>query len=331
MTSPVPRSLCGLALAVLVSTCAMIFGETALAQSFPSKPVRLIVPFPPGGTADTMSRVIASELSGSLGQQVIVENRPGAGGTLGTEMAARSPADGYTIVLGTISTLAIAPNFYSNVGYDPARSFAPISLVARLPYLIFVSSSVPVHSLQELIGLAKSNPGRLNFASAGNGTLLHIAGEMFKTMASVELVHVPYKGDAAAITDLISGQVQVMFDGLGPYQQYVQAGKLRVLAAASRERHPQLPDVPTAAEAGLPGYEVVAWFGFLAPTGTPPEIVGRLNTDVVKALGKEQIREALSRRGMDAGGNSPADFSSLISAEIAKWSRAVKASGLKPE
>ena len=277
-----------------------------------------------------MSRVIAPQLSELLGQQVIVDNRPGAGGTLGTEMAARSPADGHSILLGTVSTLAIAPNFYSNLGYDPIDSFAPISLIARLPFFIFVNASVPAYSLQDLIGLARSKPGLLNFASAGNGTLLQIAGETFKAMASVDLVHVPYKGDAAALTDLISGQVQVMFDGLGPYRPYVQAGKLRVLAVASPQRHPQLPDVPTAAEAGLPGYEVVAWFGFLAPKGTQPEIISRLNADVLRALRKSEVREVLSIRGIDSGGSSPDEFSALIRDEIARWSRAVKASGLRP-
>jgi tripartite-type tricarboxylate transporter receptor subunit TctC len=253
------REAIRLALAIVISTCATIWGDAALAQAFPSKPVRLIVPFPPGGTTDTMSRVIAAELSDSLGQQVIIDNRPGAGGTLGTAIAAKSPADGHSILLGTISTLAIAPNFYVNLGYDPVDSFAPVSLIARLPFFIFVNSSVPAHSLQDLIGLARSKPGMLNFASPGNGTLHQVAGETFKAMASVDLVHVPYKGDAAAMTDLISGEVQVMFDGLGPYRPYVQAGKVRVLAAASSQRHPQLPEVPTAAEAGLPGYEVDSW------------------------------------------------------------------------
>jgi tripartite-type tricarboxylate transporter receptor subunit TctC len=324
------RGVIDLALALVISTCATIWGDAALGQVFPSKPVRLIVPFPPGGTTDTMSRVIAAELSDPLGQQVIIDNRPGAGGTLGTGIAAKSPADGHSILLGTISTLAIAPNFYSNLGYDPIDSFAPISLIARLPFLIYVNASVPAHSLQELIDLARSKPGLLNFASPGNGTLPQVAGETFKAMASVDLVHVPYKGDAPAITDLISGQVQVMFDGLGPYRPYVQAGKLKVLAAASPRRHPLLPDVPTAAEAGLPGYEVAAWFGFLAPKGTPAEIISRLSTDISRVLRKSEVREALSMRGIDPGGSSPDEFSALIRDEIAKWSRAAKASGLRP-
>jgi tripartite-type tricarboxylate transporter receptor subunit TctC len=325
----VGRARVGLALVLVGTSCAATWGDAA-AQTFPSKPVRLIVPFPPGGTTDTMTRVIATELSDSLGQQVIVDNRPGAGGTLGTEIAAKSPADGHSILLGTISTLAIAPNFYPNLGYDPVGSFAPISLIARLPFFIFVNSSVPAQSLQDLIALARSKPGLLNFASPGNGTLHQLAGETFKKMASVDLVHVPYKGDAAAMTDLVSGQVQVMFDGLGPYRPYVQAGKLKVLAAATPRRHPQLPEVPTAAEAGLPGYEVAAWFGFLAPKGTPAEIVSRFNADVLRALRKSEVREALSMRAIDSGGGSPDEFSALIRDEIAKWSRAVKASGLRP-
>jgi tripartite-type tricarboxylate transporter receptor subunit TctC len=319
------------AFALVSVACTATWSEAVVAQAFPNKSIRLIVPFPPGGTTDTMTRVIAPQLSELLGQQVIVDNRPGAGGTLGTEAAAKSPADGHSIVLGTISTLAIAPNFYPTLGYDPINSFAPISLIARLPFFILVNSSVPAHSLQDLIGLARSKPGMLNFASPGNGTLPQVAGEAFKKMASVDLVHVPYKGDAAAMTDLVSGQVQVMFDGLGPYRPYVQAGKVRVLAAASTRRHPLLPDVPTAAEAGLPGYEVVAWFGFLAPKATPPEIIGRLNADVLRALRKPEVREALSMRGLDAGGSSPDEFSALIGGDIVKWSRAVEASRPRPD
>ena len=323
------HSRLGVALAVAISTCAATWGDAGLAQVYPSKPIRLVVPFPPGGTTDTMSRVIAPQLSELLGQQVLVENRPGAGGTLGTEIVAKAPADGYTILLGTVSTLAIAPNFYSNLRYDPASSFAPISLISTLPFLIFVHPSVPARSLHELIDLARSNPGRLNFGSPGNGTLHQIAGETFETMTRVHLVHVPYKGDAAAMTDLVSGQIQIMFDALGPYHQYVRAGKLRVLAAASAQRHPQLPDVPTTAEAGLPGYEVAAWFGLLAPRGTPLDVISLLNTDVLKVLGKKEVGDALSRHGINPGGSSPAQFGALINEEMARWSRSVRASGAK--
>ena len=316
--------ICTAVLALAISTCAAAWGEAASAQAFPSKPIRVVVPFPPGGTTDTMTRVIALPLSQLLGQPVIVENRPGAGGTLGTELAARAPADGYTIVLGTISTLAIAPKFYSNLRYDAATSFAPISLIARVPYLIFVHPSVPARSLQDLIDLARSHPGKLNFGSPGDGTLPQIAGETFKTMAAVDLVHVPYKGDAAAMTDLVSGQIQIMFGTLGPYQQYVRAGKLRVLAAASSQRHPELPDVPTTAEAGLPGYEVAAWFGLLAPRGTPPEVINLLNADLLKVLRGKDVGETLSRQGIYPSGSSPDQFATLINEEIAKWSRAAK-------
>jgi tripartite-type tricarboxylate transporter receptor subunit TctC len=310
------------ALALATAAFAGTWSDAVPAQAFPSMPVRLVVPFPPGGTTDAMTRVIAPRLSEFLGQQVIVDNRPGAGGTLGTEIAAKSPADGHSIMLGTISTLAIAPNFYPNLGYDPVKSFAPISLIARLPFFIFVNASVPVNSLQDLIGLARAKPGLLNFASPGNGTLHQVAGETFNKMASVDLVHVPYKGDAPAITDLISGQVQVMFDALGPHRPFIKSGKLKVLAAASPKRHPLLPDVPTTAEAGLPGYEVVAWFGFLAPRGTPPDVVSRLNSDVLRAMHKPEVREALSTQGIDPGGSSPEEFSTLIRDEVARWSRA---------
>jgi len=311
-----------LTLAFAVSICAATWGEAALAQAFPSKPIRLIVPFPPGGTTDTMSRVIAPHLAELLGQQVLVENRPGAGGTLGTEAAAKSPADGYTILLGTISTLAIAPNFYPNLRYDSVSSFAAISLIARVPFAIFVNSSVPARSLQDLIDLARANPGRLNYASAGNGTLPQVAGERFKAMTATDLVHIPYKGDAAAMADLVSGQVQIIFDGLSAYEQYVQAGKVRVLAVATSQRHPLLPTVPTAAEAGLPGYEVTAWFGLLAPRGTPLEVIGRLNAAILNALARDTVRDSLTRRGITPAASSPDQFSALIKEEAAQWAHA---------
>ena len=319
----------GVVLVLALSTCAATWGEAASAQAFPSKPIRLVVPFPPGGTTDTMTRIIASPLSELLGQPLIVENRPGAGGTLGTELAAKAPADGYTIVLGTVSTLAIAPNFYSTLRYNPATSFAPISLISRVPYLIFVHPSVPARSLQGLIDLARSHPGQLNFGSPGEGTLPQIAGERFKAMTAVDLVHVPYKGDAAAMTDLVSGQIQIVFGTLGPYHQYVRAGKLRVLAAASSQRHTELPDVPTAAEAGLPGYEVAAWFGLLAPTGTPPDVINLLNADVLKVLRSKDVGEALSRHGINPSGSSPDQFSALINEEITKWAHAAKTSAAR--
>ena len=317
-------------LAFVGAACAVMWSEVVPAQAFPSRPVKLIVPFPPGGTTDAMTRVIAPHLSEFLGQQVIVDNRPGAGGTLGTEIAAKSPADGHSIALGTISTLAIAPNFYSNLGYDPVNSFAPIALIARLPFFIFVNSSVPANSLQDLIALARSKPGVLNFASPGNGTLHQVAGEIFNQMTSVNLVHVPYKGDAPAITDLISGQVQVMFDALGPYRPYLQAGKLRVLAAASPKRHPLLPDVPTAAEAGLPGFEVIGWNGFVAPKGTPGSVIAKLSSAFLAGLDDSELRKRVTTAGYEpAQRNTPDQFAAFIGSDTTKWLDLVAKTNMK--
>ena len=314
------------ALAFLIS-----FGLTSIHASaqYPTKPIRLIVAFPPGGPGDIVGRLIAQRLSDGLGQSVIVENRPGAGGTIGAESAAKSPADGYTILLGTTSTLAIAPSLYPSLGYDPVKSFAPISLVVNAQFLVVVHASVPANSLRELIDLAKSKPGQLNFGSSGNGNLVHIAGEMFKIAAGVDLVHIPYKGSAPALTDLLSGRIQILFDQPATFQPHFQTGKINALAVAGPKRLPQLPSVPTTVEAGLPGYEVSGWSGLVAPRGTPTDVVMRLNSEVQKALATRELQENLSKLGIEPYGSSPEQFSVLISSDGAKWSRAVKASGAK--
>jgi tripartite-type tricarboxylate transporter receptor subunit TctC len=272
---------------------------------------------------------MAQHLTTGLGQQVIVENRPGAGGTIGTAAAAKSPGDGYTLLLASTTTLSISPSLYANPGYDPGTSFAPISLIATAPFLVVVHPSLPVKSLKELIALAKSRPGELNYASGGNGTPLHIAGEMLKTGAGVQLVHVSYKGAAPAVIDLLSGRVQVMVEQLLPLGPHIQNGKIRPLAVASPKRHPQLPDLPTAAEAGLPGYEVIAWMGMVAPRGASGEVIKRLNGELVRALQAKEVRDGLFNQGLQPAGNSPEEFSAFIATESARWSRAVKASGAK--
>ena len=321
------RQLTGMILAFALP--AILWHAGVPAQGYPAKTVRMIVPFPPGGPTDAVGRVMAQQLTAALGQQVIVDNRPGAGGTIGAAAAAKSPADGYTLFFATTSTFSIAPSLYSNPGFDPARSFAPISQLVTAPFLVVVHPAVPARSLQELVKLARARPGQFNFGSGGSGTPPHIAGEMFKTAAGVDIVHVPYKGIAAAVIDLYTGQMQVMFEQLLPLQQHLQAGKLRALAVASARRHPQLPNVPTSAEAGLPGYEVTAWFGLAAPAGTPAEIIRRLNAEVLKALQSRELRDALSNQGLSAAGSSPEEFAAFIASEAARWSRAVKTSGAK--
>ena len=303
----------------------------ALAQTYPVKPIRLIVPFPPGGTADVVGRLLAQKLTATLGQQLIVDNRGGAGGTIGVELGARSPNDGYTLVMGTIGTLVVAPNFYPRLGYDPSRSFAPISLLISAPYLVVVHPSVNATTLKEFIELARARPGEFNFGSNGNGNLLHISGALFNRLAGVKLVHVPYQGEAPALIDLLAGRVQVMFNQTGAFQQHLQAQRLRPLAAASAQRLPQFPALPTTAEAGLPGFEVTAWFGLLAPRGTPVAVVQRLNREVAVALASTDIHDTLGAQGLDASASSPEKFAAFIRDETTKWTPVVKASGAKAD
>lgn len=311
--------------AILVALTTAI---TCISAPYPTKPIKLIVAFPPGGPADFVARLIARQLSKALGQQVIVDNRPGAGGTIGAALAASSPADGHTLFLGTTGTLASAPSLYPNLAYDPAKSFAPISLVITAPFIVVVNAGLPAQSLQELIGLAKSKPGDLNFGSAGSGNPAHIAGEMFKIAAGVNLVHVPYKGSAAALLDLLAGRIQVMFDLPASFTSFMQSGKLRALAVASPRRFSQLPNVPTTTEAGLPGYEISSiWFGLIAPADTPAEIVKRLNAEVRKAVAMKEVYDALSNQGFEPSVNSPEEFAALIKRDAAKWAQTVKMSG----
>jgi len=319
----------GALLAAAVSLFGGLWNATAFAQTYPTKAIRLIIPFGAGGPPDFVGRIIAQHLAAALGQQVIVDNRPGAGGTIGAAAAAKSPGDGYTLFFATTSTLSIAPSLYANPGFDPRTSFAPISLIATAPFLIVVHPSLPTSTLKELIALARSRPGQLYFSSGGNGTPLHIAGEMFKASAGVNLVHVPYKEIAPATTDLLAGRVQIMFQQLATLDQHIRSGKLRPLAVASPKRHPQLPDLPTTSEAGLSDYEVTVWFGLVAPSGTPADAVKRLNVELMKVLQTKEVRDGLSNQGLQTAGNSPEEFSAFITRETAKWSAAVKRSGAR--
>jgi tripartite-type tricarboxylate transporter receptor subunit TctC len=283
---------------------------------------------PVGNPPDFVARAIAQHLTANLGQQVIVDNRPGAGGTIGAALAAKAPADGYTLLLASTSTLSISPSLYSNPGYDPA-SFAPISLAATAPFLVVVHPALPARTLKELIALAKARPGELNFGSAGSGTPPHIAGEMLNTGAGIRMLHVPYRGIAPAVVDLLSGRIQLMIEQLYPMAEYIQAGKIRPLAVADVKRHPQFPDLPTAAEAGLPGYEVIAWNGLVAPGGTPADVLKRLNAEVVKAVQTKEVRDGLFNQGLQPASSTQEEFGAFIAREFARWSRAVKSSGAK--
>jgi len=312
-----------------LAAALVCFATGALAQAYPNHPIRLVVPFPAGGTTDILARDAAPRLTEVLGQPVVVDNRPGAGGNIGADLVAKSQPDGYTLLMGTVGTHAINPSLYAKMPYDHVKDFVPIVLVAGVPNVLVVNPSLPVNSVADLIKLAKSKPGSINFASSGNGTSIHLSGELFKTMAGVEMTHVPYKGSAPALTDLISGQVQVMFDNLPSSLPQIKAGKLRAIAVTSLKRSPALPDVPTISESGLPGFEASSWFGLLAPAGTPAAVVARLNAEVNKWLQSAEGREQLLAQGAQAAGGTPEQFVAHIRAETDKWAKVVKASGAK--
>ena len=304
---------------------------TAAAQSYPTKPVKLIVPFPPGGNTDIVGRLIADKLSTSFGQQVYVENRGGAGGTIGAEAAAKSPNDGYTLFFSTTGTLASAPSMQPNLRYDPVKDFAPIATLANAPVVVLVRDDLPAKTLHELIQLAKAKPGTLKFGSAGTGHFVHIAGEMFKSAAHVDMLHVPYKGVSQALVDMLGGRIDVMFDAPAQYEPPLRTGKVRALAVAAPKRLSRLPDVPTTAEAGLPGYVLASWFGLAAPAGTPAEIVNRINADVQKALAAPDVVETMAKLGLEPGGGTPRQYAEMIVDDLAQWRAAVKAAGIKLE
>ena len=312
-----------------VSAFALAAIAGAQAPAYPTKPIRLVVPFPAGGATDILAREVAKHLTDAWGQSVVVDNRPGAGGNIGSELVAKAAPDGYTLEMGTVGTHAINASLYSKMPYDHVRDFVPVILVAGVPNVLEVNPALPVNSVQELIAYAKANPGKLNFASSGSGTSIHLSGELFKVMAGVQMTHVPYKGSAPALQDLLGGQVQLMFDNLPPSLPQIKAGKLRALAVTSAGRAPALPDTPTVAEAGLPGFEASSWFGVLAPAGTPPEIVNKLNAEIAKWLASPGAKEKLANVGANIAGGTPEDFARHIQAETAKWAKVVKESGAK--
>lgn len=309
------------ALAVLACTAT---APTVGAQTFPSKQIRLVVPYPPGGSADILARTLGQQVSISTGQPVVIDNRPGAGTAIGARDVAAAPADGYTIMLGTVSSHAMNPVITPGVGYDPIRDFTPVTPVASIPFVLVAHPSVPARSIREFLDLAKAQPGKLTFASAGTGTSNHLAGELLKSMAGIDMLHVPYKGSAPALTDLLGGRVTAMFDLLLTAMKHVNAGSVRPLAVTSTSRSPLLPAVPTFIEAGLPQYEVSAWFGIFAPAKTPAEAVEKLNTEFRKAVRAPNVAPRLEGLGATPLDSSAEEFTRFVRAEYDKWSRVVK-------
>lgn len=308
----------------------------AAQAAWPSKPVRIVVPFAPGGTTDLLARAMAPELSKAFGQSFIVENRAGAGGNVGADAVAKSPADGYTLLMGTVGTHGINKALYPSLPYNPVKDFAPVTLVAGVPNVMVMNADkaqkLGITSVADFIRYARANPGKLNMASSGNGTSIHLAGELFKSMSGTYLVHFPYRGSGPALVDLIGGTMDVMFDNLPSALPHIKSGRLKALAVTSSQRSAALPDAPTLEQAGGPalkGYDASSWFGLLAPAGTPADVVNRLQQEVAKSFNKPDIKEKLQSQGAIPGGNTPAEFTKFIDAEIAKWALVVKASGAK--
>ncbi len=311
-------------LAVLLSTCAA-------AQNYPNRPVRLIVPFPAGGGNDTIARTVGNKLAIALGQQFVVDNRPGAGGIIGAEMAAHAPPDGYTLFLGGVASHGIVPNLRTKLGYDPVKDFAPVSLIAAAPLVLVVHPSVAATNVKELVQLAKAKPGQINFASNGTGGSSHMAAELFKMVTATDLTHVPYKGLSPALTDLLSGQVQLMFSSTIAMLPQVRAGKLRALAMTGARRSPAAPEIPTVTEAGYPGCVTSSWYGVLAPALTPASIVDRLNREIAAAVKLPDVRERLNSEGAEPAGGSPAEFAAHIRSEIARWAQVIKTAKIRAD
>jgi len=301
----------------------------AQAQAWPSKPIKWVVPFAPGGTTDILARTVGEKLAVALGQPVIIENKPGAGGGVGAEYTAKAAPDGYTIMGGTISTHAINASLYKDLPYDPVKDFVAITLIARVPNMLVVNTAVPAKDVKELIALLKANPNKYSFASSGNGTSQHLSGELFKSMSGTEMQHIPYKGSPPALQDVMGGQVTMTFDNITTAWTLAKAGKLRALAVTTAKRSSIAPDVPTLAESGLPGFEVGSWQGVFAPAGTPPAIVKRLNAEIVRALNLPDVREKLGALGAEIVADSPEEFSALVKSEVVKWADVVKKSGAK--
>lgn len=315
----------------LLAIVGIWHASASIAQdAYPSKPIRMIVPFAPGGATDTIARLVGAKLQESLGQPVLVENKPGAGTNIGVAAVVASAADGYTLLMGTPS-IPVNPALYSQLPYNWQRDLQPVSMVGYVPNLLVVHPSLPVSSVRELIAHAKANPGKLNFGSSSVGGAIHLSGELFNSMAGVAMVHVPYKGSAPAMTDLLAGRIALMFDNLPSALPHAKAGKLRALAVTSSKRSALFPEVPTVAEAGLPGFEVLSWNGIFVPAGTPREIVMKLQAEIKKAVNHPDVRQKFSQQGIEAGGNTPEEFGAFLMAEAEKWQPLVRRLGLKAD
>lgn len=320
---------CGVVRAFSALTAVLWFA-TAAAQGYPAKPIRVIAPFPPGGGTDLFARAVAQKLTLSWGQQVVVDNRAGAGGMIGSEIVARAPPDGYTLLVTSSSTHAISPHLTRKPLYDPLRDFAPVMLIAAAPNVLVTHPSVPARSVRELIALAKSRPGAINYASNGSGTLSHLTGELFKLQAGVDMVHIPYKGGPPAVVDLVAGQVSVLFAALPTVLAQVRAGRLRALAVTGEKRAEALPELPTVGQT-IPGFESSQWWGMFAPPATPADLIDKLNAEVAKFLGDADVKTRFASDGAEPVGGSPRDFAAFLKADYEKWGRVVKQAGIRPD
>ncbi|HYD57634.1 MAG TPA: tripartite tricarboxylate transporter substrate binding protein [Burkholderiales bacterium] len=315
------------ALACLLASVLCLLTQTAGAQ-YPNRPVKLVVPFPPAGATDVVGRLIATKLGERLGQGVVVDNKPGAGGTIGSDLVAKSPADGYTLLIATSSTHSIGP-VLQKLPYDPIKDFAPITHVANVPNVLVVSPTLPVQSVKELVALAKAKPGQLNFASSGVGTIVHLNGELFKMISGTDIVHVPYKGTALSIPDVASGNIAMLFDSLASVMPHIKSGKVRPIAVNAAKRQALLPEIPTLSEAGMPQFDRYTWFGLFAPAGTPPEIVARVQREVVAALQAPDLLERFAGVGAEPVGSTPAEFVERIRSDATRWAQVIRAANVK--
>lgn len=311
----------------VVLGAGLLGGTSALAQAYPTKPVTIIVPFAAGGTTDILARIIGQALTAELGQSVVVDNRAGAGGNIGGQAAAKATLDGHTLFMGTVGTHAINASLYKKMPFDPVKDFAPLTRVANVPNLLVANPAQPYKSVKDLIAYAKANPGKVNFGSSGNGSSIHLSGELFKSLAKVDMQHVPYKGSAPAVTDLLGNQIGIMFDNMPSAIQHVRSGKLVPLAVTTAKRSPELPNVPTIAEAGVPGYEATSWFGMFAPAGTPAPVLAKLNAAIVKVLAQPDVKKKINEQGAEVYSETPEQFAAFIQAESVKWGKVVKESG----
>jgi tripartite-type tricarboxylate transporter receptor subunit TctC len=328
------KQLSGFVTGILIPGLILLAGglpNPVLAQTWPSKPIRIVIAQAPGSATDVISRVVGNQLSEALGQPIVIDARPGAGGALGTEVAARAAPDGYTLFMANNSTHGSNPAVYAKLPYDAIKDFAPISFVASVPYVLVVDPSLPVKSVQEFIALVKSRPGKMNYASAGNGSTHHFCGELLKSMTGIDIQHIPYKGSGPGIAGLLSGEVSMMFSNVADIGSQVKGGKVRALAVTAQRRSSILPDVPTMAEAGLPDLLVTSWFGLLVPAGTPAPVIARLNAETVKVLGRADVKATLGAQGLDVAPSTPEQFAAHIKSEIARFGKIAKAAGIKAE